>query len=163
MNSQAHTRSSQQADGLPMSCRSLLKAPPSLPWLVTVYKFSMDCRRQQMSRLPGSHFFYFFNCGRGTLKGWGAHPTLLGGQQREQRAAVQLSHQQLRHAGGQREETHSGVHDGLLLRFPFQCVVVRGGWGGKRGSSARSQLSPQSDFLLRLEEACERPQTNVTH
>lgn len=56
-----------------------------------------------MSRLPGSHFYFVFNSGGGTLKGWGAHPTLLSGQQREQRAAVQLSHQQLGHAGGQRE------------------------------------------------------------
>lgn len=35
---------------------------------------------------------------RGTLNSSEAHPTLLGGQQREQRAAVHLSHQQLRHA-----------------------------------------------------------------
>ena len=31
---------------LPKSCRSLLKCPPSAPWPVAAYKFSMDCKEQ---------------------------------------------------------------------------------------------------------------------
>lgn len=74
-----------------------------------------------------------FSSGRGNLNEWEAHPTLLGGQQREQRAAVQLSHQQLRHT--EDKEKHLHVHDELFLRFYLQWIVVRRGWGSEAHQS----------------------------
>lgn len=41
---------------------------------------------------------------RGIVNSTEAHPTLLGGQQREQRAAVHLSHQQLRHTEDKKQQ-----------------------------------------------------------